>query len=363
MLRRCCGAARYIYNWGLAEWKAWYERGDKPSRYKLCKHFNAVKDDICPWVRELPYAVTESAFANLGLAFDNFFRRVKNGEEKAGYPKFKKRGRVNSFQLRGTKIKHDRVRLTGVGWVRLKERGYIPTEGTYGIYATVSEIAGRWFISVLVKDNEEQPQNNGDKIIGVDFGLTHLAVCSDGTIFENPAALRQALRRLSRLNRELSRRKKGGKNWVKTKRKLQRAHAKVANIRRHALHQASYSLVFEKRPTLIVLENLNVSGMMKNRHLARAISDVGFYEMRRQIEYKAAWAGTEIAIASRWFPSSKTCSNCGCVKDALSLGDRVFICEHCGFEIDRDLNAAMNLAAFGRNTAVKRTVDACGVEV
>ena len=152
---RCCGAARFAYNWGIAECKAWYERGDKPSAYSLCKRFNSIKDELCPWIREIPYSVTESAFRNLGSAFQHFFRRVKNGDEEVGYPKFKKRGRRhNSFQLRGTKIENDRVRLTRLGWVRLKERNYIPVGAKYGVYATISERAGRWYISVLVKGGE-----------------------------------------------------------------------------------------------------------------------------------------------------------------------------------------------------------------
>lgn len=345
---RCCGASRYVYNWGLAEWKRQYEAGEKPSRFKLCVQFNAQKDELCPWIRTLPYKVVEASFRNLGAAFDNFFRRVGNGEKEVGYPKFKKRGQHNSFQVAGGKVRDDRVYITRLGWVRLKERGYIPTDALkYGTYATISEKAGRWYISVQVEEEIPDPENDSTLVIGADFGLKSLAVCSDGTVYENPRPLREAQRKLNRLQREMSRRTKGGANWQKTKRKVQRQHAKVANIRKHTLHQISHDLVINKHPATIVIENLNASGMVRNHCLAQAINDVGFYELRRQIEYKAQWHGVNVIVADRWFPSSKLCSECGCIHDGLALADRTFICD-CGVEIDRDLNAAINLAAYGR---------------
>lgn len=349
MMGRCCGASRYVYNWGLAEWKRWYERGDKPSRFKLCKYFNAVKDDVCPWIRQTPYAVTEATFVNLGSAFDHFFRRIKAGQAP-GYPRFKKSGRAGSFQLTNSRVEEDRVRLTKIGWVRLKEHGYIPTteSGTeFCTYATISERAGRWFISVLVKEEIPDPENESTLTIGVDLGLKALAVCSDGTVYENPRPLREAQRKLKCIQRELSRRTRSGSNWRKTKVKLAKQHARVANIREHVLHNISHDLVVNKRPGTIVVENLNVSGMVKNHCLAQAISDVGFYELRRQIEYKAKWHGVKVVVTDRWYPSSKTCSECGSVKPLLKLSERMFVCEECGIVIDRDLNAARNLAAIG----------------
>jgi len=164
-------------------------------------------------------------------------------------------------------------------------------------------------------------------------------------VFENPRHLKLAERKLKRLQRELSRRTKGGANWHKTKAKLQRAHFNLANTRQHEQHEISSYLTYKLKPAVIVLEDLSVSGMVKNHHLAQAISDVGFGELRRQIEYKAQWLGIEIVLADRWEPSSKRCSGCGEVKANLTLADRVYHCDHCGLEIDRDLNAAFNLAA------------------
>lgn len=351
LFRQCAGTARFVFNWGLATWQHWYEDGKKPSEYSLRKHFTEIKDEQCSWIREYPYAVTEAAFANLSDAFKHFFRRVKQGET-SGYPKFKKRGQHDSFQLRDVKVKQDRIYLPSArgapkdkkfGWVRLKERGYIPTSGKYGIYATISRQADRWFISVLVYEDAPEVELTDD-VIGVDLGIKSIAVCSDGAVFDNPRTLAQAERKLKRLQRELSRRTKGGANWRKTQLKLQRQYAKVANIRRHIQHQISHHVTVKAKPRAVVLEDLNVSGMVKNHHLAKAVSDVGFYELRRQIEYKAEKLGIEVVLASMWYPSSKTCSGCGWKNEGLTLGDRVFSCPQCGLELDRDYNAAINLS-------------------
>ena len=355
MFRKCSGTARFVYNWGLAEWQRQYEADERPSRYSLCKQFNGIKDEECPWIREIPYAVTESAFYNLGYAFKNFFRRVKQSSDKVGYPKFKKKGRNDSFQLRNVRVEHDRVRLTHIGWVRLKERGYIPTTDSgaeFGVYATISRKAGRWFISMQVEEEIPEPENGSMLVLGVDFGLKTLAVCSDGTVFENPHALKQQERKLARLQRELSRRKRDGQNWKKTKRKIGRCHARIANIRKHALHQVSHYITAKAKPRMVVLEDLNVSGMMQNRHLSKAISDIGFYELRRQTEYKAGWNGVEVLVADRFYPSSKTCSECGAVKSVLRLSERMYVCSECGAIIDRDKNAALNLAALGEGQSM-----------
>jgi len=346
--RRFAWIRDFVFNLGLWEWERQYKRDMKPNAWKLRKQFNEAKREYFPEALEAPYAVTETAFRDLGDAFKHFFRRVKNGEEP-GYPKMAHG--AQSFCVRNIDVEHDRVRITGVGWVNLKERGYIPTTDTgkkFGTYATISKRAGRWFVSVLAYEDIEPVDINGH-VMGVDLGIHHLAVCSDGKVFENPKALTQGLRKLGRLGKELARRKKGGKNWKKTKAKLQKAHYRVSNIRESALHEVSSYLV-RKAPHMVVIEDLNIKGMVKNRHLARAVSDAAFYKLRRQIEYKSEWAGIEVLVADRWMPSSKTCSRCGCIKEDLTLADRMFVCEHCGYEVDRDLNAAMNLAALGERT-------------
>lgn len=382
MFLQCAGTARFVYNWALAEWETQYSEGGYPSVYSLRRYLNHIKNEEFPWVRALPYAMIESAASNLGLAFKRYFREKKDGtvakriakiKEKGkwetrqarmakrgrfgykadpGYPQFKQWGQHDSFQLRSTRIEHDRIRLTHIGWVRLKERGYIPTTGDYGIYATISRRADRWYISVLVKEDAPDLQAQGALTLGIDFGLKTLAVCSDGTVFENLHSLRQAERKLARLNRELSRRTKGGANWKKTQRKIQRCYAGIANIRNHTVHQISHHVTTKANVRIIILENLNVEGMLKNRRLSKAISDAAFSELRRQIEYKAGRCGIQVVIADRWFPSSKTCSECGAVRSVLKLSERTFVCSECGFILDRDLNAARNLAALSEGQSM-----------
>jgi len=346
-LNRCAGAARYVYNWALADRIARYEAGNPTNYYEQKKRFNALKDDLCPWIREVPYTVTESAFRNLDAAYKNFFRRVKQGAEKPGFPKFKARGRsVAAFTVRGVAITGDAIRLPALGWLSLAERGYLPV-GTFRTEAvTISERAGDWFVSIQVE--EEIPDRDGHQgAIGVDLGIKSLAVCSDGTAFDNPRTLAKYEKRLARLQRELSRREKGSNNRAKTKAKIAKLHAKIANTRAHTQHDISRHVTANALPEVVVIEDLNVKGMVQNHSLAKALSDAGMGELARQIEYKAHWNGVEVVKANRWYPSSKTCSRCGCIKDNLTLADRVFRCDDCGFEIDRDLNAAINLAALG----------------
>jgi putative transposase len=182
--------------------------------------------------------------------------------------------------------------------------------------------------------------------VGIDVGIKTLATCSDGTTFENPKALVSKERQLGRLQRRHSRRKKGSNRREKTRQRMARLHYRISNIRRDAIHKATSWIVKTKRPETVVLEDLSVSGMLKNHKLARAVADASVSEFRRQIEYKADWNGVNVQLADRWFPSSKLCSECGCVKDDLKLSDRTYHCDGCGLSIDRDLNAAINLERY-----------------
>jgi putative transposase len=340
-LQQCAGASRFVYNWGLAEWKRQYESGEKPSEYSLRKKFNAEKDEICSWIRDLPYAVVESSFANLGTAFKNFFRDLKKG--KVGYPKFKKKGIRDSFQVKNTVVDDGHIKVTSIGWIKLKEKGYIPTNGKYGNYSTISKKAGRWFVSIFIEVEVEEQSNHTNEIIGVDLGIKHLAVTSDGMVFENPKPYKNSLKKMKRLQRELSRRNKGGSNYNKTKKKLAKEHFRVSNIRQNETHNIS-SYITKKLPQAIVMEDLNVKGMMRNHRLAGSIADSSFGELRRQIEYKSERMGIDFFLAGRFEPTSKMCSNCGEIKSELTLNDRTYICDSCGLEIDRDLNAAINIS-------------------
>ena len=205
----------------------------------------------------------------------------------------------------------------------------------------MSERAGRWFVSVQVEMEISDPEPLEKDTAGVDLGVLRMATVSDGNGVDNPHALRQALTKIKRLQRRVSRRQKGSANRKKAVQQLARAHYRVANIRKDALHQATSRLA--KTKSAIVLEDLNVSGMLKNHHLAQAIADVGLYEFRRQLSYKGEWYGCEVLVADRFYPSSKRCSDCGQIKPGLTLSEREYRCEYCGLVIDRDLNAAINL--------------------
>jgi putative transposase len=229
---------------------------------------------------------------------------------------------------------------------------------------TVSETAGRWFVSVLCEQETSISIATGEPV-GVDLGIKTMAVCSDGQHFENPKALRKTQKKLRRVQRELSRRKKGGSNRDKTRQKLAKVHYRIANIRKDALHKATSAITARtkpdsKRPSVVVVEDLNVAGMVKNHRLAQAIVDVGFGEFRRQAEYKTTWAGEQLMVAPRFFASSRLCSVCGLINSELTLADRFWTCV-CGAFHDRDKNAANNL----KNLAIGRSPKshACGENV
>jgi IS605 OrfB family transposase len=338
---------------------------------------------------------------------------------KLGYPRFKtKRKGLGSFRLTGAIHVYEKaIDVPRLGRLRLKECGYLPISGVHVLSVTISEEAGRWYVAVQVEETVPDPPPATGNPLGVDLGIKVMAMCSDGTAIVNPKALHSELKRLKRLHRRLSRKAKGSKNRVKARKRLARKYARVAHVRRDALHQATSCLtrthlspqqraarrteiaatlpepkakvrpragrpsqtkqttdalplpewmankVKQKqikrllrqardadsplRPAVVVLEDLNVAGMKKNRKLARAISDVGFGEFRRQMSYKTVWQGEEFLLADRFFPSTKKCSNptCGNVKEEIDLSERVYVCEHCGLVMDRDLNAALNLAA------------------
>ncbi len=350
----CAGAARFVFNWALADRKAIFEAGGKPNKFEQKRRFNAIKDDVCPWIREYPYEIADKEFTHVDIAYQNFFRRIKQGKvgKEAGFPKFKSKHKdKQSFVLRGRiHVKNGRVKLPRIGWVNLAESDYVP-ENIKINFVTLLERAGEWFISFQVEQQIDNPEIATGEPLGVDVGIKSLAVCSDGKEFLNDKVLVQYEKKLARLQRELSRREKGSSNRAKTKAKIAKLHQKIANKRAHNLHNISKYVTEHKRPSVVVIEDLNVKGMVKNHNLAKAVSDASMSELHRQIEYKAAWNGVEVLKADRWFASSKTCSSCGCIQD-MPLDIRVYKCPDCGAEIDRDLNAAMNLAALAEG--VKR---------
>jgi putative transposase len=365
------GTARFAYNWGLSRKIETFESGQKvPSAIDLHKELNLLKKTDFKWMYEVSKCAPQEALRNLDKAFLNFFRHValkKAGTftGKVGFPKFKsKKCGLGSFRLTGKiSVKKDKIKLPRLGWLRLKEKGYIPTDGVKILSVTVSEKARHWFVSVQVEQEISQDTATGSPI-GVDLGIKKMAVCSNGTEIENPKALRKKLQSLRRAQRELSRRKKGGKNREKSRRKIAMLHYRIANIRKDAIHKATSSILrlrsrtaktkpIEQRPSVVVIEDLQVENMLKNQKLAQSIADVGFGEFRRQLTYKTTWNGVSLLVADRFFPSSKLCSVCGTINDNLTLQDRTWACD-CGVIHDRDRNAAINLSRLALQACLTR---------
>ena len=356
-LARAAGTARFAYNWALAEWgrqyAAWKEDNTlpKPSQYALRKQLNAVKREQFPWMLEVTKNAPQMAIIQLGEAFRNFFAG------RARYPKFRKKGVHDRFTLTNDQFTIDgsHIRIPHLGRVRMREA--LRFTGKI-MSATVSRVADRWFVSLAVETPEEPclPHAENQGVVGVDLGISALATLSTGDSLPGPKPHKAALNRLRRLSRSLSRKQKGSSNRSKARQKLARLHARISNIRTDALHKLTTALV--RRFHLIGIEDLNVRGMMRNRHLARAIADMSFHAFRRQLEYKMARRGGRVVVADRWFASSKTCSCCGHKLESLPLATRAWVCPVCRTQHDRDVNAAINL----RHLAVSSTVSACGEE-
>ena len=363
---RHAGAARWTFNWGLSRKLAAYQAGKKmPTAIDLHRELNALKKTELPWLYEVSKCAPQEALRNLDQAYAHFFRRVKEkkaGKQvKAGFPKYKsKKHGVGSFRLTGAiHIFEGAVQLPRLGRLRLKERGYLPVSGVHLLSATVSERAGRWFVAVQAEVEIPDADTTGKAVAGVDLGIARLATVSDGTQIDNPHALKQALGKIKRLQRTVSRRQQGSANRKKAVQRLARAHSRVANIRQDTLHQTTSRLA--KTKSAVVLEDLNVRGMLRNHRLAQAIADVGWHEFRRQLTYKGQWYGCQVFLADRYYPSTKRCSHCGNVKSEMGLGQRIYVCEACRVQIDRDLNAALNLLHW--ITASSAGKHACGEDV
>ena len=272
--------------------------------------------------------------------------------EVSGQPQFKKKGRDDSFTLDGSiSVGFNRIKLPRIGWVKTFE---ILPDNVSPKSVTITKKAGRWFISFKIETASINTEKSVD-VVGVDLGIKSLATLSTGEVFEGAKSYRKLESKLSRLQYLNRHKTKFSKNWKKSQLKIAQLHNTIANIRKDTLHKLTTYLA--KNHSQIVIEDLNVLGMMANHKLAKAVGSMGFYEFRRQLEYKCELYSSELTVVDRWFPSSKTCSRCGTVKESLSLSERVFNCEHCNFSCDRDLNAALNLAM-----AVSSTVTACGLD-
>jgi putative transposase len=355
-LARAAGTARFAYNWALAEWQRQYDacKADpalkRPNELALLRQLTGIKRAQFPWMLEVTKCAPQMAILQLGRAFGNFFAG------RARYPRFRRKGIDDRFTISNEqfRIEDRRMRISRLGWVRMRES--LRFSGRI-LSASVSRTADHWYASITVDcPDPPLPPAENQGVVGVDLGITALATLSTGEKIGGPKALLRLLGSVRRLSRALSRKVKGSNNRAKAKLRLARLYERIVNIRRDGLHRLTTSLT--RRFHTIGIENLNVKGMLKNHRLARAIADMGFYELRRQLEYKATLRGCRVVKADRWYPSSKTCSGCGHVVEVLALRQRNWTCPGCGASHDRDVNAAVNL----KNMAVSSTVPACGGE-
>ena len=359
------GAARFAFNAGLAHVKAALEAGEKPewSYFSLINWWNANKDTLAvdadgvPWWRENASKTYESALKALADGLSNWVknRKGKRKGPRVGFPKFKAKDRGTprfSYSTSGARsgglIKDDpkALRLPHIGRVHCMENVTALVNGARVVRMTISRRGGRWYAALTVeRDEPTTRQTPKGGAVGIDLGVKTLATLSDGTVIANTHALQADERRLKRAQQALSRKTRGSKRRAKARAKFARIRARIANCRSDTLHKLTTMLA--QTYSDICIEDLNVAGMLKNHRLAKAVSDASFSELRHQLEYKTAKTGARLHVIDRWYPSSKTCSNCGSVKAKLSLTERTYKCEHCGLTIDRDLNAAINIMVAG----------------
>ena len=357
-IRKTIGTCRFIYNFYLAHNKELHENGKK---FMSSNKFRVwLNNEYLPnhpdysWIKEAYSKAVTQAVNNGQTAFTRFFNH------KSAFPRFKKKGKSNVkmyFVKNNPKDCHcerHRINIPSLGWVRIKEKGYIPTtkDGYVIKSGHVSIKADRYYVSVLIEIPDNRIANNSNEGIGIDLGLKDFAVVSNGTSYKNinkSAKLKKLEKQLIREQRSLSRKyenvKKGGPtqraNIQKQRLKVQKLHHRIDNIRTDYINKTIAEIV-KTKPSYITIEDLNVSGMMKNKHLSKAVASQKFYEFRTKLQAKCNENGIELRVVDRWFPSSKTCHCCGAIKKDLKLSDRTFTCD-CGYIEDRDFNAALNL--------------------
>lgn len=357
-INKTIGVCRFIYNFYIAHNKELYENGEK---FISGRHFNVwLNNEYLPnnpdkrWIKEVSSKSIKKSVEDAYIAFKRFFSR------KSKFPRFKKKNNsdVKMYFVKNNKTdclsERHRIKVPTLGWVRLKEKGYIPTskDGFIVRSGAISHKAGRYYISVLIdmQDIDNIQCNNFG--IGIDLGLKEFAICSNGSIYHNinrTNNVKKVEKRLKREQRKLSRKvvviKKGeacGENLVKQKLKVQKLYQRLTNIRTDYLNKTIHSIV-KTKPAFIVIEDLNVRGMMKNRHLSKAVAQQKFFEFKTKLISKCKEYDIELRIVDRFYPSSKLCHNCGHVKRDLKLSDRTYKCSECGYVEDRDINASLNL--------------------
>ena len=360
-IHRTIGVSRFVYNFYIARNKEIYERKGKfISGMDFSKWLNneyIPNNQEVKWIKEVSSKATKQAIMNGDKAFRDFFKKAK------GFPKFKKKKNqdVKAYFPKNNKtdwtLERHRVKIPTLGWVRLKEFGYIPINSVVKS-GTVSQKADRYYVSILVEEDDKKVYKSTNEGLGIDLGVKEFAVCSDGSKFKNinkTSTVKKIEKKLKREQRKLSRKyeslkirnkniKEGratGQNIQKQIVKVQKLHQRLRNIRTDYINKTVFSIVNQK-PSYVTIEYLNVKGMMKNKHLSKAIASQKFFEFKTKLMSKCKQNNIELRIVDRFYPSSKTCSNCGKIKKDLKLSDRIYKCD-CGLAIDRDLNASINL--------------------
>ena len=368
------GAARFAYNAGLAHVKEALENSEPAdwSHYALRRWWNANKDTLAVnqgtgevWWSQNSKEAYSMALRSLSQGLSNWSqsRKGQRKGKRVGFPRFKSKNHAMRFEYSTgftapTASAPYGLKLPRIGRVHCTENVYKRVDRARLVRITVSRRAGNWYASLTV---EREPITNPAPrggAVGVDLGVKNLATLSDGTVISNPRALGARLKALRKAQQAMSRKVKGSARRERAKERVARLHARVADVRADAIHKATAMIA--SKYSVVCVEDLNVAGMMKNHHLARSLSDASLGEFRRQLEYKAARTGAALRVVDRWYPSSKTCSNCGVVKAKLSLSERTFNCDACGLSMDRDLNAAINIQVAG---SAPETLNARGEDV
>ena len=348
-----CGYARFAYNHALADFKAGLDNDEFLSTTTLNERFNVAKNNYAWTKAQDQVVVNKSIFVHLSAAIANWVSK------RARFPRFKKRGKKDAFTTnnQSVQVRGKRIKLPKIGWVKmfqaLRWTGKI-------MKVTISRTAHRWFVSITIDtEDTEAVDTSTHPVVGIDVGINTLATLSDGTKYDNPRPLKRYERKLKREQRSLSKRTKGSKNWIKQKWKVARIHYRIACIRNDAHHKATTDIV--NNASAIGIETLQVTNLLKNKKLAKALSDSGLGGFLTKLKTKAETLGIPVTEASQFYASSKTCSSCGHRKKDLTLKERTYQCSQCGISIDRDVNAALNL----RNVAVghTETQNACGVQL
>ncbi len=390
------GTARYAYNWALDKQMTAFENGEKfISNNELRKEFTILRNSKGKeWLKNISNNVTKQAIKDCCDAYGKFFEKqnrtkIKFTKKKRahlerigksptvydmnGHPKFKSRRNGNfkfyqdtdKIKITSTHVKLEKITTSKrkgrqkLNWIKLAEADRIPVGVSYK-QPRISFDGLNWWLSVSIEFETSQDENCNDAV-GIDLGIKDLAIISDGTVYQNinkTQTIRKIKKKIRRLQRRISRKyemnkEEGGKlkktrNIIKSERQLLKLHHRLKNIRHNYIHQITRAII-NRKPRLIVLEDLNIQGMMSNKHLSKAVQEQCLYEFRRQIEYKAEWSKIKVVIAERYYPSSKTCIKCGYIKKNLKLNERIYHCDSCGNVIDRDLQAAINLKRYGES--------------